>query len=72
VTGNRDQTTMAKPEIDQEKIRVFLRSLGNDDLLQLLDRAIGLLPRVRFPALFKHLTAEEKMPPVPVARPGRR
>ncbi len=38
---------MAKPEIDQEKLRVFLRSLDNDDLLELLDRAIDLLPRAR-------------------------
>ncbi len=51
--ASRDKTTMARTEIDQEKLRVLLRSLGKEDLLQLLDRAIGLVPRTRLPTLIE-------------------
>ena len=54
---------MAKPDIDQEKLRVFLRSLGNDNLLQLLDRAIGLLPRARLPGLIKGYAKPSNLKP---------
>ena len=59
---------MAKPEIDQEKLRAFLRSLGNDDLLQLLDRAIGVLPRARLPALIKGYAKPSNLKPDEYAR----
>ena len=42
---------MATRQIDPEKIRVFIRSLRKDDLLLLLDRAIGLVPRTKLPKL---------------------
>lgn len=59
---------MAKPEVDREKLRVFLRSLGNDDVLQLLDRAIGLLTRARLPALIKGYAKPSNLKPDEHAR----
>ena len=43
----------AKPKIDRDKLRVQLRRLRKDALLDLLDHAIDLLPKTRLPALVK-------------------
>jgi len=42
---------MPKQQIDREKLRVQLRRLRKDALLDLLDRAIDLVPRTRLPVL---------------------
>lgn len=42
-----------KQPIDPEKLRVFLHKLDRGDLLQLVERAIDLLPAARLPMLVK-------------------
>jgi hypothetical protein len=42
---------MPRQQIDRDKLRVQLRRLPKDILLELIDRAIDLVPRTRLPAL---------------------
>ena len=42
---------MARAKIDTDKLRVYFRTLRKDDLLDLLERAVDLLPRTRIAAL---------------------
>ena len=44
---------MAKAKIDTDKLRVYFRTLRKDDLLDLLERAVDLLPRTRLAALLE-------------------
>ncbi|MFC1708195.1 hypothetical protein ACFL59_15490 [Planctomycetota bacterium] len=54
---------MAKTKIDRDKLRVQLRRLRKDDLLDLLDRAIDLVPTTRLPALVKGYVKPEALRP---------
>ena len=42
---------MARAKIDTDKLRVYFQNLRKDDLLDLLERAVDLLPRTRLAAL---------------------
>ncbi len=44
---------MAKSQIDREKLRVFVRRLPDEHLLQILNRAIDLLPKTRLGQLIE-------------------
>lgn len=44
---------MPTPPIDRDKLRVFIRKLDSQDQLDLLDRAIDLLPKSKLPKLIK-------------------
>ena len=57
---------MPKQQIDREKLRVQLRRLRKDALLDLLDCAIDLLPMTRLPAL-----VESHIDPKSVVSDGR-
>jgi hypothetical protein len=48
-----EDTLMATPSIDRDKLRVFVRRLEDADLLILLDRAIDLLPASRLGKLIE-------------------
>jgi hypothetical protein len=54
---------MAKSEIDCDKLRVHLRRLRKEDLLNLLDRAIDLMPKTRLPALVKGVLKPQALRP---------
>ena len=61
---------MTKPRIDLDKLRVQLRRLRKDALLELLDRAIGLLPGTRLPALVQGYVQLEALRPDGATRGG--
>lgn len=44
---------MATSPIDRDKLHVFVRQLDADDLLDLVDRAIDLLPKTKLPKFIK-------------------
>jgi len=52
---------MAKTEIDRDKLRVHFRKLRKDTLLDLLDRAVDLVPKTRLPALVKGYVEPEAL-----------
>ena len=54
---------MPRRQIDPQKLRVFIRSLRKDDLLLLLDRAIGLVPRTKLPELVDGLADPTQFQP---------
>lgn len=57
-------------EIDRDKLRVYLRGLRKNDLLNLLDRAIDLVPKTRLPALVKGHVKPADLHPDGAARGG--
>jgi len=61
---------MARNEIDRDKLRVRLRRLRKDDLLNLLDRAIDMVPKTRLPALVKGYANPNELRPDDTARRG--
>lgn len=61
---------MAKSEIDRDKLRVHLRRLSKDALLDLLDRAIDVVPKSRLPALVKGYVKPEALRPDGPAKGG--
>lgn len=52
-------STPSKHPLDREKLRAFTRKLRRKDLLQLLDRAMDLLPASRLPRLIKGFAKPE-------------
>ena len=44
---------MAKSRFDRDKVRVFLRTLSREDLLNILDEAVDLVPARRLGELFE-------------------
>jgi len=44
---------MPASPIDRDKLRVFVRRLESDELLELVDRAIKLLPKTKLPKFIK-------------------
>jgi hypothetical protein len=61
---------MAKTEIDRDKLRVHLRRLHKNTLLDLLDRAIDMLPKTRLPALVMGYVKPEALRPDGAAKGG--
>ena len=61
---------MAKSEIDRDKLRVHLRRLRKEDMLDLFDRAIDLVPKTRLPALVKGVVKPEALRPDGAAKGG--
>ncbi len=54
---------MAASPIDRDKLHVFVRQLDADDLLDLVDRAIDLLPKTRLPKFIMGYTKPADLGP---------
>lgn len=54
---------MAKSKIDRDKLRIQLLRLREDDLLELLSRAVELMPATRLPALLDGYLSPEDLAP---------